>query len=776
MAEEEVVVAAESPMPSDHKRKLEDLEPKAAPEIVELDSNGPDDANAEPDCTEEVDVSPSDESEAKRPRLDDKPDGIASENGHQEEKVDEPKKENEDQPSVDSGDLEVPQPASVEVTEAVTDEQKSEVNELQNGMNSEPSDTQNHAENSVAEKAEEPSQGESQPHYAEEPQQGDAYSAQQEQPSVSETVTHKMEVPNNKVGVLIGKSGDTIRYLQYNSGAKIQITRDSDADPYSATRPVEIIGTLDNISKAEKLINAVIAEADAGGSPSLVARGVATALAVAAAEQIQIQVPNEKVGLIIGRGGETIKGLQTRSGARIQVLIPQHLPEGDESKERTVRVTGDKKQIEVARELIKEVMNQTVRPSALSSGFNHQGYRPHGPGGSQWAPRGPHLPQPSSYDYPQRGPYPSHNPQYPPAYGGYPQHMGPRSGYGSGWEQRPPSSMPHGGGYNYYGGQVADAPVSAQHSAPVPSHAPGPSPNPAMGAPSQANYNYGQPHGPDYGHPAPYSQAAPPQHNYGHGYEEPKYDNHAPTQHPYAGYAPSQQYPQTGAHPGYGPQQHYSKPPPYGMPSQAPTPQSYGPPRANQPGDAVYQGSAPPHSYGPNVLAQQSYPYASSGPAQQTYPAYGSAPAADGYSQPPPASGLGYPQQGGQPVSYGQPGAQQAAGSYGQAAPTAGYAQYPSSQQGYAEQAAPNAAGYGYQGSQDPGYGAAPAASYGAPAAAQPGYTQPASQQNYDQSIPQSAGYGAAPPAASAGYGKTVSPQPGYPQYDSSQMYAAAPR
>lgn len=63
-----------------------------------------------------------------------------------------------------------------------------------------------------------------------------------------------------QVGVLIGKAGDTIRYLQYNSGAKIQITRDSDADPYCATRPVEIIGSLDNINKAEKLINAVIAE------------------------------------------------------------------------------------------------------------------------------------------------------------------------------------------------------------------------------------------------------------------------------------------------------------------------------------------------------------------------------------------------------------------------------------------------------------------------------------------------------------------------------------
>jgi hypothetical protein len=39
-------------------------------------------------------------------------------------------------------------------------------------------------------------------------------------------------------------------------------------------------------------------------------------------------------------------------------LIPQHLPEGDDSKERTVQVTGDKRQIEIAQDLIKEVLSQ----------------------------------------------------------------------------------------------------------------------------------------------------------------------------------------------------------------------------------------------------------------------------------------------------------------------------------------------------------------------------------------------------------------------------------
>ncbi|XP_050366282.1 uncharacterized protein LOC126784816 [Argentina anserina] len=794
MAEEEVLVVAASPKPSDHKRKLDELEteqelvleapPKSSGEIQV--------SNAEPDAANEVEVSqPSDESDAKRPRLDDSSDDLARANGHQE-KFDEPPKENDEEDHVvviETGSFVTSQPECVDPTQTAVDDQRDDTNgetsdiqklSVEDAEEEPPPYTGEQGDAVEQEKTTEalPKEQEKTEAFPGEQEQGgqqdqgDAFSAEQDQFSEHEAVTRRMEVPNNKVGVLIGKAGDTIRYLQYNSKAKIQITRDAEADPYAPTRPVEITGSLESISKAEKLINAVIAEADAGGSPSLVARGVATAQAVEAAEQVQIQVPNDKVGLIIGRMGDTIKGLQARTGARIQ-LIPQHPPKGDESKERTVRVTGDKKQIDMARELIKEVMNQTVRPFG---GFNHQTYRSHGPGGPQWGPVGARPSQHSSYDYQQRRPYQSRNTQYPPTYGNHPQHMGPRSGFGSGWEQRPPPNMqgmpPHGGGYDYYGGHGAEG--LAQHSAHGPSYAPGPSPNPTMGGPpSQPNY-YGQPHGSDYRHPAPYSHSAPPQHGYGHGYEEPKYDNHAPTQQPYGGHGASQPYPQTGAQSGYGPPQHFGKPPAYTMPSQGPPPQPYVAPMASQPGEQVYQNPAQP--YGQNAPAQQPYPYASTAPAQQTYaPPYGSAPSTDGYNQPPTASSTGYPQQGGQPASYGQP-----ASGYAQAAPAAGYAQYPTAQQGYPEQAASYTGGYGYQGSQDPAYGGVSAPAYGAapvaqqgyaqpaPAAAvvQPGYTQPApatTQQSYDQSVPQS-----------GAYGKTVSPQPaGYAQYDSSQMYAA---
>jgi len=63
-----------------------------------------------------------------------------------------------------------------------------------------------------------------------------------------------------QVGVLIGKSGETIRNLQSSSGAQIQITKDADVDSNALTRSVELVGTRGSVDKAEQLIKSVIAE------------------------------------------------------------------------------------------------------------------------------------------------------------------------------------------------------------------------------------------------------------------------------------------------------------------------------------------------------------------------------------------------------------------------------------------------------------------------------------------------------------------------------------
>ena len=83
MAEEEVVAAGSSPVPSDHKRKFEDLEPEApqptepsSENHLELNANSNLDAND----GEKADVVVSDEGENKRPRIDEKLDGLGTVN------------------------------------------------------------------------------------------------------------------------------------------------------------------------------------------------------------------------------------------------------------------------------------------------------------------------------------------------------------------------------------------------------------------------------------------------------------------------------------------------------------------------------------------------------------------------------------------------------------------------------------------------------------------------------------------------------------------------
>ncbi|GKG22359.1 K homology domain-containing protein, partial [Tanacetum coccineum] len=73
----------------------------------------------------------------------------------------------------------------------------------------------------------------------------------------------KIDILNGRVGVITGKGGENIKYLQVQSRAKIQVTRDMDADPNSQTRGVELTVSSESIAKAEELIRDVLAEAEA---------------------------------------------------------------------------------------------------------------------------------------------------------------------------------------------------------------------------------------------------------------------------------------------------------------------------------------------------------------------------------------------------------------------------------------------------------------------------------------------------------------------------------
>ncbi|KAF5178389.1 Far upstream element-binding protein [Thalictrum thalictroides] len=251
-----------------------------------------------------------------------------------------------------------------------------------------------------------------------------------------QSTSRSIDIPNGKVGVIIGKAGETIKSLQLQSGARIQVAKDTEVDPYAQTRGVELFGTQEQISRAEQLIKEVIAESDVGSSGSSAARGFAT---VPYGSEEIVKVPNNKVAMVIGKQGETIKNMQSKSGARIQV-IPLRLPPGDMSTERNVHIYGTKEQIEVAKGLVTEVISENrARNPSLG---NNQMQQPYYTPGNWVPPVQPSAAQPG-YGYTQPGAYETPPPAY---YGVYPPQP-------VGWDQSNPSGPPQSTTNNYYGQQ-----------------------------------------------------------------------------------------------------------------------------------------------------------------------------------------------------------------------------------------------------------------------------------------------------------------------------------
>jgi len=65
------------------------------------------------------------------------------------------------------------------------------------------------------------------------------------------------------------------------------------------------------------------------------------------------RIPENLVGLVIGRGGEQIKRLQSDSGCKIRIAR-----EGDGTQERTCTLTGSQLCIDEAKRMLGEVVQR----------------------------------------------------------------------------------------------------------------------------------------------------------------------------------------------------------------------------------------------------------------------------------------------------------------------------------------------------------------------------------------------------------------------------------
>ncbi|EEH20897.2 hypothetical protein PABG_03128 [Paracoccidioides brasiliensis Pb03] len=180
--------------------------------------------------------------------------------------------------------------------------------------------------------------------------------------SIVDDNVETISVESSLVGLIIGRQGESLRRIESDTGTRIQFL--DNADPNSSVRLCKITGNRAAREDAKAEITRSISESGASRSSNK-PPGHLPSKAMGQSPQddedaVRIMVPDRTVGLIIGRGGETIRDLQERSGCHVNIV--------NESKSinglRPVNLIGSPEATERAKNFILEIVESDTRQLA----------------------------------------------------------------------------------------------------------------------------------------------------------------------------------------------------------------------------------------------------------------------------------------------------------------------------------------------------------------------------------------------------------------------------
>ena len=194
------------------------------------------------------------------------------------------------------------------------------------------------------------------------PRGGGGYPTRDRSPTRGgEDNVESINIESNLVGLIIGRQGENLRRVEAETGCRVQfITGPDETGPY---RQCKITGTRAHRAAAKAEINRIIddsgmasnarAQAERPRDTPATGRGSSHQPALRDGEDsMQIMVPDRTVGLIIGRGGETIRDLQERSGCHVNIVGEQKSVNGL----RPVNLIGSREAAARAKDLIMEIV------------------------------------------------------------------------------------------------------------------------------------------------------------------------------------------------------------------------------------------------------------------------------------------------------------------------------------------------------------------------------------------------------------------------------------
>ena len=172
----------------------------------------------------------------------------------------------------------------------------------------------------------------------------------------------EMMIPGHKVGLVIGKGGETIKQLRAQTGATLIIIQDSNQQ--AEQKPLRITGTPESVERAKAEVFKILNQQDnrngGGGRGGFSGGrgggrggggGAGWPSGGGGGDKMEyVMVASNKVGLVIGKGGETIKSINQASGAHVE--IDRNAP--PDAVEKNFIIRGSAEAVERAKNMVLE--------------------------------------------------------------------------------------------------------------------------------------------------------------------------------------------------------------------------------------------------------------------------------------------------------------------------------------------------------------------------------------------------------------------------------------
>ncbi|NXT44687.1 TDRKH protein, partial [Pelecanoides urinatrix] len=137
----------------------------------------------------------------------------------------------------------------------------------------------------------------------------------------------EMRVPRTAVKSIIGRKGATIKKLSQETGARIDVEGEDEGEEAALL----ISGSPSQVCRAKAAVHQIVTES--------------------APVSEQLCVPQRAVGRIIGRGGETVRGICRSSGAKVSC---EREADAGLAPVRVIQLSGTRKEVAAAKKLIME--------------------------------------------------------------------------------------------------------------------------------------------------------------------------------------------------------------------------------------------------------------------------------------------------------------------------------------------------------------------------------------------------------------------------------------